>query len=53
MTDPVPTLQIILDWYAWLPKGAREKLSLYHLHTLSKNLNSAAGQAPKDHHLCK
>ncbi len=33
-----PTMDIILAWYKTLPDGARQKLSLAHLHALSKSL---------------
>lgn len=35
-------LKIILDWLEWLPKRAREGLSLHHLHTLAKRLKGSS-----------
>lgn len=36
--EVVAPLTTIMAWYQGLPKGAREKLSLHNLHTLSKAL---------------
>jgi hypothetical protein len=40
----VASLEIILDWYGGLPKGAREKLSLANLHDLSKLLEATPAE---------
>lgn len=39
-------MQVILDWFAWLPPAARRGMSLEHLHVLFKRLRDHKPETP-------